>query len=126
MPVRDGLGGFLVHAETFDLREGNSHRAIAPCGLDHYFSETVSLVGQHSQHGHTLAKFQGGHFAGLDALGLEGERQLAFQITIPARPCFVFVVTVHNNFIGDALFALVLAFRAFLNSSRGKMLAPAQ
>jgi hypothetical protein len=44
VPIGNGLGRLLVHADAFDLRKGNSHRAIAPFGLDHHFSEAVSFV----------------------------------------------------------------------------------
>ena len=57
IPNRDGFAGFLVHDETFALREGNSPYAIAPFGLGHHWSETISFVVQHSQDDHTLDKF---------------------------------------------------------------------
>ncbi len=110
VPIGDGFGRFFVHADAFDLRKGNSHRAIPPFGLDHHFSEAVSfVVVQHSEHGHPLTGFQRGYLAGFHAFGFEGESQCILQIAIPARPDFTFVVCVHDDFHRDAFLTIVVA-----------------
>src|ERR1700733_11301601 len=109
VPVRDRDSSRLIAAQRNDLSQGCHHVAFSPPNPDEDANPTQVFVSE-SYDRDVFARGQRRRGHRLANVGLEGKRELLFQIVVPRQRTLFFGICVDDHFHLDAMFTFRVEF----------------